>query len=228
MSYKIGIPCTICGKDHKKTVPNKSSAVQAYKEGKPALCSKECRKEHYAKISIREERSCKRCKNTYLVRPKLSRYFCSKKCYREDCKEFPEKYGLLNKAENMRRKTDKVSATKKMLATKVERGLAVDWKDSEWKSWWKKCNAILLKKRKVLVADWDGYDYIDGKYIKDNLKLDYRHRDYPTLDHVIPKQKLYLEGLSPYEASSDDNLKWTTRSNNSKKGNKERKLCNIQ
>jgi len=221
MSYKIDIPCSICGKEHKRTLPNKSSAVEAFKKGKTALCSKDCRKEYYTRKSVREERNCKRCKKSYLVRPTKERYFCSKECYREDCKEFPEKYGLVKKAENMRRKTDKVSATEKMVETKIKRGLAIDWKDSNWKPWYRKCNAILLKKRKELVADWDGYDYIDGKYIKDNLKLDYRHRDYPTLDHVIPKQKLYLEGLSPYEACKNDNLRWTTRSNNSRKGIKE-------
>ena len=220
MSYIIEVKCTNCGKLHNKVLPNKSSAVELIESGKKkTFCERKCKQTYLH--NQRESKHCVRCNKETKRSPSESYKFCSRKCYTEDCKEFPEKYGLLKKAENMRRKTDKVSATEKMVETKIKRELAIDWKDSNWKPWYRKCNAILLKKRKELVGDWDGYDYIDGKYIKDNLNLDYRSKYYPTLDHVIPKQKLYLEGLSPHEACSNENLRWTTRSNNSRKGIKE-------
>ena len=133
-------------------------------------------------------------------------------------KENPEKYKLLSRAENMRNSTDKLDATKKMLDTKLEKGLIVDWNNATWKQWYRRCNSILQKRRKEMVGEWDGYDYIDNKYIKDNFNLPYYHKDYPTLDHLIPKQALFKEGYTPEEACKKENLRWTTRSNNSKKG----------
>jgi hypothetical protein len=74
-----------------------------------------------------------------------------------------------------------------------------------------------------MLENWNGYDYISGDYIKDNLNLHYSHGDYPTLDHIKPRSQCFKEGLSPYEATKPENLAWTTRKNNSKKSQKKLK-----
>jgi len=43
----------------------------------------------------------------------------------------------------------------------------------------------LTKKIKNKLLDiWDGYDYYDSEYIKDNFNLKYSHKNYPTIDHM--------------------------------------------
>ena len=71
-----------------------------------------------------------------------------------------------------------------------------------------------------MLESWDGFDYIDGEYIKDNLKLNFLDRNYPSLDHIKSRSQCFKEGLSPYEATKPENLEWTKRRNNSKKYNK--------
>jgi hypothetical protein len=74
--------------------------------------------------------------------------------------------------------------------------------------------------RKTLFDIWDGYDYYDKSYIKENLKLDFNHKLYPTIDHEKSVFYCFINGLSVDECCDIDNLKITTRSNNSKKQNK--------
>ena len=62
--------------------------------------------------------------------------------------------------------------------------------------------------------------YYDGEYIKPYLELSVHHRNYPTLDHKYPRSKAFQDGLTPYEVTVKENLVWTKRTNNSKKGNK--------
>lgn len=218
MAYTFEFPCENCSKVHKKTLPNKSSSVAEIISGKrKTFCSRECKKE-YNRRNNRQTAHCENCGDIYRFFPSSNSKYCSRQCLSLAMKEDPVKFGLHERAEHMRKETDKQEATKKMLETKLEKGLIVDWNNATWKQWYRRCNAILQKRRKEMVEEWDGYDYIDGKYIKDNLKLPYYHRDYPTLDHVIPKQTLFKEGYTPEEACKKENLRWTTRSNNSKKG----------
>ena len=99
-------------------------------------------------------------------------------------------------------------------------GNIIDWNKAGWKQYWKRCDWLTRKIRKQMLENWNGYDYISGDYIKDNLNLHYSHGDYPTLDHIKPRSQCFKEGLSPYEATKPENLAWTTRKNNSKKSQK--------
>ena len=109
----------------------------------------------------------------------------------------------------------------KMLQTKLDKGIIVDWRNNkDWKRYYKKCDALTRAMRKEMLPDWDGYDYYDGEYIKQYLELDVHHKNYPTLDHKYPRSKAFQEGMTPQEITTKDNLVWTKRSNNSRKGNK--------
>jgi len=123
----------------------------------------------------------------------------------------------------MRLYSNTIDSITKGINTKRKKGLIQQWSDAQnmdWIKYWKVCNYYTGRMRKQLFVTWDGYDYYTGLYIKDNIKLPYYHKDYPTLDHKKPKSQCFKEGLTVAQACSIENLVWTTRSNNSKKYNK--------
>lgn len=70
-----------------------------------------------------------------------------------------------------------------------------------------------------LIKKWNGYDYYDDEYIKENLKLHYNDRLYPTIDHKISVLNGFNTGLSPEFISDINNLCITKKYINSKKSN---------
>lgn len=71
-----------------------------------------------------------------------------------------------------------------------------------------------------LFDNWNGFDYYDKKYIKENLKLNYGNKNYPTIDHKISILNGFIDDISPRVIGNIKNLCITTRSNNSKKNSK--------
>jgi hypothetical protein len=178
-------------------------------------CSKECRVNERAKERTYKE--CLNCKTSYYYHKSLENKFCSNLCKGEWYINHSKELGLTERAEHMRKSWSDES-WKKGLETRKKNGNIIE--DLNWKQYWKRCDWLTGKIRKQMLEIWDGYDYIDGEYIKDNLKLHYSDKNYPTLDHIKPRSQCFKEGLSPYEATQPENLKWTKRINNSKKYNK--------
>jgi hypothetical protein len=178
-------------------------------------CSKECRVNERAKERTYKE--CLNCKTPYYYHKSLENKFCSNSCKGEWYVNHSKELGLANRAEHMRKSWSEES-WKKGLETRKKNGNIIE--NFDWKQYWKRCDWLTRKIRKQMLEMWDGYDYIDGEYIKDNLKLHYSDKNYPTLDHVKPRSQCFKEGLSPYEATQPENLKWTKRINNSKKHSK--------
>lgn len=73
------------------------------------------------------------------------------------------------------------------------------------------------KLKKKLLEMWDGYDYYDSEYIKNNFELPYYHGNYPTIDHKITIFEGYKMNMTKEELSKIDNLCITKRCINSKK-----------
>lgn len=175
-------------------------------------CSKECRVNERAKERTYKE--CLNCKTPYYYHKSLENKFCSNSCKGEWYVNHSKDLGLAERASHMRKSWSEES-WKKGLETRKKNGNIIE--NYDWKQYWKRCDWLTRKIRKQMLETWDGYDYIDGEYIKDNLKLHYSDKNYPTLDHVKPRSQCFKEGLSPYEATTIENLKWTKRINNSKK-----------
>lgn len=193
-----------------------------YKSNGPysKYCSKECRQKSRAKE--RKYIKCSNCNIEVRYFPnsehkEKENIFCSNKCQGEWMSQNSKELGLTERASNMRKSWSEES-WKKGLETRKKNGNIIESYD--WKQYWKRCDWLTQKIRKQMLEDWDGYDYIDGEYIKDNLNLHYSDKNYPTLDHIKPRSQCFKEGISPYEATSPENLKWTKRINNSKKHNK--------
>ena len=62
-----------------------------------------------------------------------------------------------------------------------------------------------------------GHDYYDGEYIKDNFDLEINDRNYPTIDHIIPKIYGFLNNIEPKEICKLENLCITKRTFNCSK-----------
>ncbi len=73
------------------------------------------------------------------------------------------------------------------------------------------------KIKNKLLENWDGCDFYDNEYIKDNFKLDSNDKNYPTIDHKISVYYGFTNNISPEEISKIENLCLTKRSLNSKK-----------
>lgn len=90
---------------------------------------------------------------------------------------------------------------------------------SEFKKYSNRVRTLTKKHKKELFENWDGYDYYDEEYIKDNLNLKYSNRLYPTIEHKISVYQGFIKNIHIDEISSLDNLVITKKSINSSKGN---------
>jgi len=75
-----------------------------------------------------------------------------------------------------------------------------------------------------LFENWDGYDYYDGEYIKNNFNLHGLDNNYPTIDHKISVSYGFKNNIEPEKIADISNLCITKKINNSKKSSK----CNFQ
>lgn len=82
-------------------------------------------------------------------------------------------------------------------------------KKSEWELY--KTTVRNQTKQSLKLLDWDGTDFYDGTYIKDNFSLSHIDNDYPTIDHKISIYDGFLNNISTHVISSVDNLCWTKR-----------------
>jgi len=199
--------CTACNVSYKSKGPYSK------------YCSKECRQINRAKE--RQYIKCSNCNNNVRYFPNSAHknkknIFCSNKCQGNwVSKNLKEERA--QRAEHMRKSWSEKS-WKKSIETRKKNGNIIT--EHDWKQYWKRCDYLTQKIRKQMLQTWDGYDYIDKEYIKENLNLHYTHKNYPTLDHIIPRSDCFKQGLTPDEATQPFNLKWTKRINNSKKSNK--------
>ena len=200
--------CKECSIDFRSKGPNKK------------FCTKECKINFNSKIYTYTE--CSNCKNQVRYFPNSAHkhnknIYCSNQCQSEWMSNHSEELGLTQRAKKMFESWSEES-WKKSIETRKKNGKIIT--NHNWKQYWKKCNYLTRKIRSKMLGNWDGFDYIDREYIKDNLNLHFTHTNYPTLDHIKPRSVCFKEGLTPEEATKPENLKWTKRINNSSKSNK--------
>ena len=122
-------------------------------------------------------------------------------------KIFNDKYGVDNpsKVKNFRDTAN--------IKTRETRELNGTWIPLSEKSDWELYKSIVRKntRNKIKLLDWDGTDFYDGTYIKDNFTLHHFDNDYPTIDHKISIYDGFLNNISTHIISSIDNICWTKR-----------------
>ena len=125
-----------------------------------------------------------------------------------------ERYGTENSMSN-----ETIKA--KMIKTKQINGIYMnDCDRPEFENYRLKVKSITNKNKKALLINWDGYDYYDGEYIKENYKFGAGSNKYPTIDHKVSVKFGFDNKIPPEEISKIDNLCITKRGINSSKGQK--------
>jgi hypothetical protein len=67
-------------------------------------------------------------------------------------------------------------------------------------------NRITYSIRREVLNDWDGYDYYDGEYIRNNFELSPNDRNFPHLDHKISVIFGFYNDLDPKIIGGIDNV----------------------
>jgi hypothetical protein len=94
---------------------------------------------------------------------------------------------------------------------------------TEWEKYTNKVIQLTKKNKKKLYQYWDGIDFYDKEYIKDNLSLHYNDPKYPTIDHKNPVHHCFMNNIPPEMCGSLENLCVTKKGLNSSKGIKTEK-----
>jgi hypothetical protein len=92
--------------------------------------------------------------------------------------------------------------------------------DEHFKIYKNNVRRLTNRNKKYLYRIWNGHDFYDNEYIKQNFNLNYNNPDYPTLDHKIPVTYGFINKISPDEIANIENLCITKRKINSSKNNK--------
>lgn len=67
-------------------------------------------------------------------------------------------------------------------------------------------NRITYVLRNKIIDEWDGYDYYDGEYIRNNFNLNPNDRNFPHFDHKISVIFGFYNNLDPREIGGIDNV----------------------
>ena len=210
--------CIVCGE--------KTSFINI-KEGYLKHCSNRCvildpevQKKRYKSIDwdkmkqkqrLKLKETNEKRKLTTLKKYGVEHIFQSSEITTKRINSYIQKYGVDNPA-----KSDFIK--KKIKDTCIERGLLVpDEKRGEFLLYARKVSFFTKKNKKLLFEKWDGFDYYDNEYIRDNLLLDYNDKNYPTIDHKISVLNGFFQNISPEKLSSIENLCITKKRINSSK-----------
>ena len=138
----------------------------------------------------------------------------SEHCIEKSKNTIMERYGV----HYMKLDEFKFKGTDKSNATKIKNGFVIpDENISEWKKYRKNVRKLTERNRVELFKIWNGYDYYDNEYIKDNFHFEHTHQMFPTLDHKISIIHGFKNGLKIEEISDISNLCITKKMNNSSK-----------
>lgn len=80
---------------------------------------------------------------------------------------------------------------------------------SEWYKY--KVEVRRITKHNIKLLEWDGKDYYDNEYIKENFSLHHLDNNYPTIDHKISIFDGFMNNIPIDVIASVDNLCWTKR-----------------
>lgn len=81
---------------------------------------------------------------------------------------------------------------------------------SEWEKYKSQVRRETRKNKNKLIEMWDGYDFYDGEYIKDNfVKFKPRQKKYPSIDHKISVLNGFVNNIPSDTIGSLENICFT-------------------
>jgi len=218
--YKIEAQCENCG--DKKELPmqkysnNKDRGGKYYCKACNNITLKKSMLEKYGVDNAsKNPESIEKRKQTCLEKYGNEYYVATDESRVKVKETLIERYG----GHHMKLDEFKFKSIDKSLKTKLERGLIVaDEYLTEWDIYRKKVRKLTERNRIILMERWDGTDYYDGKYIKDNFTYKHTDGEYPTLDHKISILHGFQNKMPAKYIAGTDNLCITKKSHNSSKG----------
>lgn len=90
-------------------------------------------------------------------------------------------------------------------------------KNPEFKKYKNSVIWLTNQHKKELLNNWDGTDFYDNEYIKENFNLHFNNRSYPTIDHKISIYHGFINNIPAKKISEIENLCFTKRCINSRK-----------
>ena len=76
---------------------------------------------------------------------------------------------------------------------------------------------LTKKVESILYGNWNGFDYYDNEFIKENFNLNHNDPKFPTIDHKTSVYYGFINKIPPSEIADISNLYITKRSINSTK-----------
>lgn len=149
-------------------------------------------------------------KKTNILKYGVSNPFQSIECKIKIKETCIKKYGYLYPMQNIDIKNKSLR----------NRFLKIVKNDEHFKIYKNNVRRLTNRNKKYLYRIWNGHDFYDNEYIKQNFNLNYNNPDYPTLDHKIPVTYGFINKISPDEIANIENLCITKRKINSSKNNK--------
>lgn len=151
-------------------------------------------------------------KNTCLDRYGVDNYTKTKEYSIKTKSTNRKKYGVDHHAQ-----TEHGQIQRKL--TRIERGYQIpDELLSEFFLYRRTVDNLTSLLKRLILENWDGYDYYDGEYIRDNFTLPPAHRDYPHFDHKISVFYGFKNKIYPDEIARIDNICITKQWINCTKG----------
>ena len=114
----------------------------------------------------------------------------------------------------------------KQRTTRIEKRMEVPLGKSvsDFQKYRNKVDYLTRKIKKKFIENWNGYDYYDGEYIKDNFKLRFDNKSVPTIEHKVSVFDGFMNNISEIEIAKLENLAITKKGINSSRKNKDYKL----
>ena len=167
-----------------------------------------CLKKYNVDNVSKDENKKDKRKKTMIKKHGVEYYVLSKDFYNKSQKTSMLNYGTPHPMMSDKMKKIKIQYFLKM-------GFNVLTKDFD--IYKRKVYRLTRKIKNNLINLWDGCDYYDNEYIKNNFDLPYHHKNYPTVDHKISIFEGFKNNITPEEISDISNLCFTKRYINSQK-----------
>jgi hypothetical protein len=126
----------------------------------------------------------------------LEKYGTTSYMKTEECKEKIRstnmiKYGVMYSAQT-------TEGQEKRKKTRISNGSQLpDHLVEPYKTYRREVDKIYDRKRKEVLENWNGIDYYDGEYIRDNFNLNCYDRNYPSYDHKISAYYGFINNIPP-------------------------------
>ena len=217
--YKVLVRCESCGSENE-------ISIQKYSQNKERSGTYNCKScnnitykksmiEKYGKDNPANIESCIEKRKITCLEKYGSEYIISSDYSKnKTLKTLNERYG----GHQSKVKDIMYKITSKGKVTKIKKGYMIpDDKLNDWELYRRNVRRITERNRSCLLETWDGLDYYDNEYIKDNFNLKHTDINYPTLDHKISIIYGFKNNIEPNKIASLENICMTKRTNNSSK-----------